>query len=466
MTLSSVDWLRWAWGAGIVLIAAPIGVVAGIDPKLAIAGALGCGFVLLAFSDLTLAVAAFGFISFLELASIGDSALNATKVAGLLLALSWFALLTTGEESSKDNFFVSHPLVSGALGLFLGWVALSVVWSEDPGKAFAASGRYALNVLLFLIVYAAVRKRADLILVVGAFVAGAAAAAVTGLVTPTANPALGDRLNSGALDPNALAATLVAGAVLAIGLAGARGNSASLRLAALCVFPFCVVATLLTASRGSLISLGVAIIAGLILAGRWRPQVAILAAVLVAGGFFYFANLASEQTLERIEQTTSGESRSSEGRTTIWQVGWRAYEANPVIGVGAGNFSTASRHYLLQPGSLPRSDEIVNRPIAAHNTYLEVAAELGTIGIVLFATIVCFSLSSAIVAGREFGKTGDPGMQVIAIALAVALIGVLAADTFISEQYSKQLWLLLGVGPALLSLARSGPSTGSGEPSV
>jgi F0F1-type ATP synthase assembly protein I len=37
----------------------------------------------------------------------------------------------------------------------------------------------------------------------------------------------------------------------------------------------------------------------------------------------------------------------------------------------------------------------------------------------------------------------------------VALIGILTADFFISEQFSKQLWLLLGLGPALLGVARS-----------
>ena len=45
-------------------------------------------------------------------------------------------------------------------------------------------------------------------------------------------------------------------------------------------------------------------------------------------------------------------------------------------------------------------------------------------------------------------------MEIVARAMVVALVGILAADFFITEQYGKQLWLLLGLGPALLGVAR------------
>ena len=41
-------------------------------------------------------------------------------------------------------------------------------------------------------------------------------------------------------------------------------------------------------------------------------------------------------------------------------------------------------------------------------------------------------------------------MELFARGMIVALVGILAADFFISEQFGKQLWLLLGLGPALL----------------
>jgi hypothetical protein len=53
-------------------------------------------------------------------------------------------------------------------------------------------------------------------------------------------------------------------------------------------------------------------------------------------------------------------------------------------------------------------------------------------------------------------------MQAAALCVAIALIGNLAAGFFFSGQYSKQLWLLLGLGPALLSIAKRSETSGSG----
>ena len=36
-------------------------------------------------------------------------------------------------------------------------------------------------------------------------------------------------------------------------------------------------------------------------------------------------------------------------------------------------------------------------------------------------------------------------------------VGILAAGFFFSGQYSKELWLLLGLGPALLAMSGVGP---------
>jgi O-antigen ligase len=104
-----------------------------------------------------------------------------------------------------------------------------------------------------------------------------------------------------------------------------------------------------------------------------------------------------------------------------------------VEGVGAGNFQQASVHYLLRPGTLVRSDEIIgDTPKVVHNTYLGVAAELGAVGFLLFALIVGFSLLSMIRASRIYGRAENHRMQAVSLSIAVALIGNLAALFFIS----------------------------------
>jgi O-antigen ligase len=444
-----MQWLRVPVIVGAAVI---VGLLAGVEPKLAIAASIGCGFLVLAFADLTAATAVFGFLSFIEVVPLGGSIVNVTKLAGLVLALSWFAFLTTRERSAGD-FFAAFPLISSLLLLFLSWSLLSVLWSESQGVAIASVGRYALNAVLFLIVFAAIREPKHAKGLAIAFLAGAVTAAAYGLVTPASEEELG-RLSSSVLDPNQLASVLVAGLPLAATLALMARKAPLARLAAVGAGLFCLLSLCLTVSRGGLIALAASLAAAAILGGRWRLPIIAMAIVTISVTVGYFAVLAPESALERITQTTRGESEVTEGRTTIWQVAWRAFEAHPVRGVGAGNFQEAAPHYLLQPGSLGRTDTIIDQPLATHNTYLQILAEEGIVGLALFLSVIVFCLGSVIRAATLFKRRSDRDMEALARALAVALIGTVVADFFLSQEFSKQLWLLMGICPAMLAIAQ------------
>jgi O-antigen ligase len=129
--------------------------------------------------------------------------------------------------------------------------------------------------------------------------------------------------------------------------------------------------------------------------------------------------------------------------------------AHPIEGVGAGNFQTSSRDYLIQPGTIFRSDTVLLGNQVAHNTYLQTAAELGMVGFTLFGAIIVFSIGSLARAARNFRDSAHVRGEALARSMIVALIGMLAADFFISQMFSKQLWLMLGIGPAILGVSRS-----------
>jgi O-antigen ligase len=448
-----VPWRRIAL---LGIVASMVGVLAGVNPELAIAASIGCVFFLLAFADLTLATAVFGFLSFVEVIPLGGSVVNVTKLAGLVLALSWFAFAVTRKES-VGNFFGAFPLVSFSLVLFLLWSLLSVLWAESQSVAFGSTIRYALNAVLFLIVFAAIRKPRDVRTMVIAFLAGAAVAAAYGLVTPANEVELG-RLSSSVLDPNQLASVLVAGLPMAAALALIYRREPLACLAACAAGTFSLVSLCLTVSRGGLIALGVSLVAAVVLGGRWRPAILALGIAVIGLTVGYFTFYAPESARERITQTTRGEAEVTEGRTTIWQVAWRAFEDNPVKGIGAGNFQEAAPHYLLQPGALSRTDTIIDRPSATHNTYLQVLTEGGVVGLGLLAFIIVFCLGAVIRAATLFERRSERELEILSRSLAVALIGTLVADFFLSQEFSKQLWLLMGVCPAVLSIARRGTS--------
>jgi O-antigen ligase len=190
------------------------------------------------------------------------------------------------------------------------------------------------------------------------------------------------------------------------------------------------------------------LLATILVGGRHRVMLGLTAILVAMLGIAYFTALAPPQAQERITQQDGGT-----GRVDLWTVGKRMVEAKPLTGVGSGNFTTASIHYLLQPGVLERSDLIIDDPQPTHNTYLEVFAELGIPGGILFMSLIVFSLAVGVRATREFRRRGERTMQVLTTAVVVALVGTLAADIFVSDEYSKQLWLLLGLCPALLSIA-------------
>jgi putative inorganic carbon (HCO3(-)) transporter len=432
----------------LALLCAGVGLLAGIEPVAAIAAALGLVFVLLVLTDLTVGLAAFTFLTFVALVpnALGP-AVSFLKVAGLLLALSWLATVVWGRENQR-GFVASFPGLTYALVGFLLWTALSLIWAEAGGPALSAFARYSLNAILFVIVFSAVREKDDLLKVMGAFALGSTVASLFGLLTFSSDPTSADRLSGTLGNPNELAAVLVVGAIFGIGLTIALKDSPPIRLAAAVAAAICILSLCLTLSRTGIVAGLVAMLAAIALAGKRRGWVTFLVVVIVFAGFGYFTAFASQDARNRITDPGNGT-----GRTDLWQVGRRMVSAHPIIGVGAGNFQTVSVHYLLEPGLIKRTDFIIDTPKVPHNTYLGILAELGIVGLALFMTIVFACLSFAYKAARNFRARGDPKLEIMARTVLVALIGLLAADFFNSEEIQKSLWLLLGLCPALLAMS-------------
>jgi putative inorganic carbon (HCO3(-)) transporter len=170
-------------------------------------------------------------------------------------------------------------------------------------------------------------------------------------------------------------------------------------------------------------------------------------------GIGYFSLYAPPEITNRIDSVTQGEARQQDGRTTIWMVGWRMVEDNPIRGVGAGNFEDKSVNYVLEPGTTYRTDRVIDRPGVSHNSYLGPLAELGIVGALLFVSIIGFSVLCAWRAANRFARAEDLPMEALARGVVVASVGMLAAGFFISAEASKQIWLLLALGPALLTIA-------------
>jgi putative inorganic carbon (HCO3(-)) transporter len=119
-----------------------------------------------------------------------------------------------------------------------------------------------------------------------------------------------------------------------------------------------------------------------------------------------------------------------------WQAASRMLADNPVLGVGPGGF----RQEYAAAGHNAEIDE--QTPVA-HNLFLEVAAELGVPG---FALLIGLIAAGFVASERALRRVAD---RREALAVQAALIAVLVASIFLSEQYYLPLWSLVAIAVAI-----------------
>jgi O-antigen ligase len=437
------------WQAGLAASALGLGLLAGYQPKYAAAAVIATIVAALSISDLAVGLCVFTIVAFLDVLPAYGGSLSISKLAGLVLLLGWIRNMAI--RGNERRLIARHPaLVALMIGLVV-WELLSALRAEQLSSWLDATQSWILDLALFPIVFAALRERRHVTWLFVTFILGALLAAAYGLfVAPP--PAVGDRF-SGALGPNGLGNTMTVATILAASLGTRRDFRPSRRALAWAAALICMVIVFLTVSREAIVGLTVVLLLTPLIVGRHQRAKAMGVVVLaVTVAVMYFAVFAPASALDRF--TTSDTTGS--GRTDIWTVGWRMVKAHPIDGVGAGNFQVSSIHYLLQPGTIRFSIYIVDQPKVAHNIYLQVLAELGIVGLLLFLAILGICVSCAVRAASRFEEDGDLQGAALARGLLLALVAMLASQFFGSELFLKELWLLLASGPAVLAIAEAG----------
>ena len=111
---------------------------------------------------------------------------------------------------------------------------------------------------------------------------------------------------------------------------------------------------------------------------------------------------------------------------------------HPVLGVGLGNYPTIEPRYSTQSIDLQFVKFVVQDQLVAHNTYLELAAELGIVGLCTFLSILGLTLMRAARSLAAFEAERNK-LEFYARGLVAGVIGMLTAYVFFSAQYEKQL---------------------------
>lgn len=207
----------------------------------------------------------------------------------------------------------------------------------------------------------------------------------------------------------------------------------------------CLVLTLLAvtlcASRGGFLGL---IAAFLFIVWRSRQRVRNVA---LAGALLLPLSLALPVSpVHRLLHPNYGDEVSQQNHLLAWKAGLRMIQAHPLAGVGLGNFKP------LMPSYLDPEDKVGTM---AHNVYVEIAAEMGLPGLLVFLLILYLSYKTLERVRRQTLRSGPALLYQSAIGIEAGLAGYSVASFFLSTEYEKLFWLMLFLSMCLFSLTRS-----------
>ncbi len=202
---------------------------------------------------------------------------------------------------------------------------------------------------------------------------------------------------------------------------------------------------MLTFTRGSYLGFGITLIVMFFLFLLSRGKrfikenkkifIIMLAAIIIVSFLFIIPNLlnkpgtAISQIKGRISAKTLKNELTSSGRTAIWKFTGMMIKDRPILGSGLGTFKYNSLRYQAKFFEQGDNYSIYPHEFAdkAHNEYLQLWAELGTIGLAIFFWLLIAYFNYGI---RYLKREKDEQKQGIMIGLMGAVVAVLVDGIF------------------------------------
>lgn len=189
-----------------------------------------------------------------------------------------------------------------------------------------------------------------------------------------------------------------------------------------------VIALVLTGSRGGLLAMG-AFMVFAFCSGRRHKRIIPLALLLSL-----LMMVVPLSPIARLLFPDRSDTESVDFRKELLVAGIEMVKQHPLIGVGLGNFKFESKGFLKRDFAL-----------VAHNTYLEVAAELGLPALAVFFALLRESWRTLRKIQRRSEPSLQPHLKSVCFSLEGSLVAFLVAALFISGEYQRYLWLVVAL---------------------
>lgn len=367
-----------ALGGALLLGGTVVLVAYGGSPELVLALPLGMAFLALAVLRPVAAVCISLLLVVAEAVQVPLGplgALSATEVAFLMVAFGWCWRALTGVAGTRHLQIADYPMAAFVLALLPG-----LVLGVPPAVVLRLTVMYGAFLLVFLTVKAFSPRELRTVVIAlgisgGLLALGGLYTYVSGGGVRLSGTAISGRAAFGISDPNYFGAYLQLAALPLLALLVAhRGTRARLPLFA--AVAAAGAAIVFSFSRGALLGTAVAVAVVVLAWSRTRVLSAIVLLVVVLGTAANINPLIRSDTTEVVARRISAVgSSSNDNRLILWDRSLETVVDRPQ-GVGALEFKGVSR----QAGITERGRPLEN----AHNTYLNVAVELGVFGLVAY----------------------------------------------------------------------------------
>jgi len=228
----------------------------------------------------------------------------------------------------------------------------------------------------------------------------------------------------------------------------------------------------MTYSRGAIVALTLMVVVMVALRQVRARQIALLVLALVA----IIAAVPSYRerilSLVSIGGTAAGggahatEDQSVRARSTELFAALLAYVDHPVLGVGPGAFPKNYQRYANQVGGEVH-DTVKFGPLKgstperqAHNMFVSIAAELGTLGLAALLWLLFLTARSLLRVRRRL-LDSDPATAAIANGYFLAITVFLAAGVFLTLAFERYFWMLLALAAAAARFGQPGDDAAS-----
>jgi O-antigen ligase len=162
-----------------------------------------------------------------------------------------------------------------------------------------------------------------------------------------------------------------------------------------------------------------------------------------------------EKYIERAKTITDLNDPAITARLDTWKTGIEMMVDEPLRGIGLGVFK-----YEYVTRAIVSGEVETKAALFAHNAYIQIGAETGVIGLLIFILILAFSWFDLRSAERNFENNQESNLSCLALSIRIGLLGYMVSAMFLTQAFLTMLWIILPMAVVLkhFSMERHGES--------